>query len=102
LVSLSKGRPDQKIREKDGDTEYEEWVFGMPPQDVEFVRFVGDEVVQDKIMKVGGEKIVRTEREIDMHDQTAAAKPAAPEPANKPTLRRPGDPVPDAQSQQQP
>jgi len=100
LVTLSKGRPDQKIREKDGDNEYEEWVFGAPPQDVEFVRFVGDEVVQDKIMKVGGEKIVRTEREIDMKDATATAKAAPADPgAKKPTLRRPGDPEPEAQTQ---
>jgi hypothetical protein len=100
LVTLSKGRPDQKIREKDGDNEYEEWVFGAPPQDVEFVRFAGDEVVQDKIMKVGGEKVVRTEREIDMKDTTATAKATpAEQPAKKPTLRRPGDPEPEAQTQ---
>src|SRR3954447_15421835 len=100
LVTLSKGRPDQKIREHNGDNEYEEWVFGAPPQDVEFVRFVGDEVVQDKIMKVGGEKIVRTEREIDMKDTTATAKATpADSGAKKPTLRRPGDPEPEAQTQ---
>ena len=103
LVTLSKGRPDQKIREKDGDNEYEEWVFGAPPQDVEFVRFVGDEVVQDKIMKVGGEKIVRTQREIDMKDTTATAKAAPPDPgAKKPTLRRPGDPDPELEPSQKP
>jgi len=103
LVTLSKGRPDQKIREKDGDNEFEEWVFGAPPQDVEFVRFVGDEVVQDKIMKVGGEKIVRTQREIDMNQTTATAKPAPSEqPSKKPTLRRPGDPDPELQPSQQP
>lgn len=102
LVTLSKGRPDQKIREHDGDTEYEEWIFGVPPQDVEFVRFVGDEVVQDKIMKVGGEKIVRTAREIDMNQTTATAKPAAADPAKKPTMRRPGDPEPELQTQPQP
>lgn len=100
LVTLSKGRPDQKIRERDGDTEYEEWVFGAPPQDVEFVRFVGDEVVQDKIMRVGGEKVVRTEREIDMNQTTATAKPTTTPPANKPTMRRPGDPEPELQQQQ--
>jgi hypothetical protein len=103
LVTLSKGRPDQKIREHDGDTEYEEWIFGAPPQDVEFVRFVGEEVVQDKIMKVGGEKVVRTEREIDMNQTTATAKPAAPtDPAKKPSMRRPGDPEPELQTQPQP
>jgi hypothetical protein len=102
LVTLSKGRPDQKIREHDGDTEYEEWIYGAPPQDVEFVRFVGDEVVQDKIMKVGGEKVVRTAREIDINQTTATAKPAATEPTKKPTMRRPGDPEPELQTQPQP
>src|SRR3954470_641806 len=101
LVTLSKGRPDQKIREHDGDSEYEEWIFGAPPQDVEFVRFVGDEVVQDKIMKVGGEKVVRTEREIDMNQTTATAKPQTTQPTVKPTMRRPGDPEPELQQQPQ-
>ena len=65
--------------------------------------FVGDEVVQDKIMKVGGEKVVRTEREIDMNQTTAAAaKPAATDPAKKPSMRRPGDPEPELQTQPQP
>src|SRR3954469_21599782 len=103
LVTLSKGRPDQKIREKDGDNEFEEWVFGAPPQDVEFVRFVGDEVVQDKTIKVGGEKTVRTHPAVDRNQTTATAKPAPSEqPSKKPTLRRPGDPDPELQPSQQP
>ena len=37
MVMASKGRPPKKIREKDGETEYEEWIYGEPPQDVDFV-----------------------------------------------------------------
>ena len=59
MVMASKGRPPKKIREKDGEVEYEEWIYGEPPQDVDFVRLVGDEVVRLEIMKVDGEKIVR-------------------------------------------
>src|SRR4051812_34535449 len=87
LVTLSKGRPDQKIREQDGDTEYEEWVSEPPPKDFEFVRFVGDGFIQDKIMKVGGKRVFRREREIKINQPTATAKPAATEPAKKPSMR---------------
>lgn len=98
MVIYSKGRPPKKEREKDGDTEYEEWIYGEPPQDVDFVRFVGDEVVRVETMKVGGEKMVRTEREVDTKQQTTVAK--APDqggsrPLNAPSLRRPGEPVDD-------
>jgi hypothetical protein len=61
MVTASMGRPPQRIREKDAQNhDYEEWVFGQPPQDVQFIRFVGDEVVQVKTMKIDGEKIVKT------------------------------------------
>ena len=44
MVMAAKGRPQKKIREKDGELEYEEWIYGEPPQDVDFVRLAGDEV----------------------------------------------------------
>ena len=119
MVINGKGRPIRKIRETEAGSEYEEWVYGEPPQDVEFVRFVGDEVVQIKDMPMAGEKVVRTEREVDFPPGqvpgTAAAviaqsgeggaQPAAQPtssgsasdgngggPAGKPTLRRAGEP----------
>jgi hypothetical protein len=100
MVTTSKGRPPRKIREKENDIEYEEWIYGEPPQDVEFIRFVGDEVVQVKTMKMTGEKLVRTEKEVDVKPEgtteVAAQNPeAAPKPADQPqkqpTLRRPGE-----------
>src|SRR3954464_4078206 len=93
MVITAKGRPPKKIREKDGDTDYEDWIYGEPPQDVDFVRFVGDEVARVETMKIGGEKEVRTEKEVDLHTEPAVAKQEEPEtrPANSPTLRRPGE-----------
>ncbi len=76
MVIAAKGRPPKKIREKDGETEYEEWIYGDPPQDVDFVRLVGDEVVRLEIMKVNGEKVVRTEKEVEL-DQPTVAKSSA-------------------------
>lgn len=96
MLLHSKGRPPKKVREKDGETDYEEWIYGEPPQDVDFVRIVGDEVVRVETMKVGGEKIVRSEKEVDLgqQDRDKEAKKEKEEeerPANAPSLRRPGE-----------
>src|SRR5580704_3158349 len=94
MVIYSKGRAPKKIREKDGEAEYEDWIYGEPPQDVDFVRFVGDEVTRVETMKVTGEKIVRVEKEVELdHPSLAAATPTS-QPANAPTLRRPGEDLP--------
>jgi len=92
MVTFAKGRPPKKIREHQDELEYEEWIYGEPPQDVEFVRFIGDEVVRLEVMKVDGQKIVRTEKEVDIERATKVAKQEeAPRPATAPTLRRPGE-----------
>jgi hypothetical protein len=94
MVLYAKGKPPKKVREKDGDTQYEEWIYGEPPQDVDFVRFVDDEVVRVETMKAGGQKIVRTEKEINLNrpdKDTEAKKSEQDRPANAPTLRRPGE-----------
>jgi hypothetical protein len=113
MVTYAKGRPPMKDREKDGDVEYEEWIYGTPPQDVEFIRFVGDVVVRIETMQVDGTKVVRTQPEVvlkkdepevaqDASGQPAAsttqgqAQPTATQgadggPVGRPTLRRPGE-----------
>ena len=96
MVLHAKGKAPRKVRERDGETEYEEWIYGEPPADVDFVRIVNDEVVRVETMKVGGEKIVRTEKEviIDKHEKdrdTEAKKEPEDRPANAPSLRRPGE-----------
>ena len=106
MVVYAMGRPPKKYREQN----YEEWIYGAPPDPVQFVRFVGDEVVRLEVMKVDGEKIVRTEKEVDLKPTVAqAAKPAEPnaqaQPAGqqtsdssqgmkRPTLKRPGEAAP--------
>ncbi len=94
MVTYSKGRAEKKIREKDGEIEYEEWIYGEPPKDVEFVRLVGDEVVQMKIMKINGQRIINTQKEVDLASPQAVASDTGKPPAvpdHKPTLRRPGE-----------
>ncbi len=94
MVTYAKGRAEKKLREKDGEVEYEEWIYGEPPKDVEFVRLVGDEVVQMKIMRIDGERIVRNQKEVDLGlPQTAGvdAEKTPSTPAHRPTLKRPGE-----------
>jgi hypothetical protein len=95
MVIYAKGRPPKKIREKDGETEYEDWIYGEPPQDVDFIRVVGDEVIRVETMKVDGEKVVRTEKEVELGGPTvASAAQKENKPVKAPTLRRPGEDVP--------
>jgi hypothetical protein len=114
MVVMAKDRPPQKVREKDDKgKEYEEWIYGAPPQDVVFVRFNGDEVIQVKTAKVGGQIIVKTEKEVDIKDgvptlaalkssaspQDVSGAPEPEQPKHKPTLKRP-DEQPDPMVQQ--
>jgi hypothetical protein len=95
MVIYAKGRPPKKVREHEGEVEYEEWIYGTPPQDVDFVRFVGDEVMRVETMRVDGQKIVRVEKEVDL-GATSVAKKQEDRPANAPTLRRPGEEMPES------
>lgn len=94
MVLHAKGKPPKKVRERDGETDYEEWIYGEPPADVDFVRLVGDEVVRVETIKVGGEKIVRAQKEVILEspDKEKEAKEEPEQrPANAPSLRRPGE-----------
>ncbi len=97
MVVYAMGRAPRKIRDKDGETEYEEWIYGEPPKEVNFIRFVGDRVVRIETMKVDGEKEIRTAKEVDL-DKGSAATVAKKQDtqedekkANAPTLLRPGE-----------
>jgi hypothetical protein len=94
MVMAAMGRADKKIRDNDGKEDYEEWMYGQPPQEVHFVRFVADRVIRVETMKVDGEKIVRTTPEVHIDTGTEVAKKEqAPEqqPENAPSLLRPGE-----------
>jgi hypothetical protein len=97
MVVYAKGRPPRKVRERADEVEYEEWIYGVPPEDVDFVRFVDDEVIRVETMKVDGQKVVRVEKEVDLGAPTVAKKQEEGQgrPANAPTLRRPGEDMPE-------
>jgi hypothetical protein len=105
MVLSAVGRPLRRLRETSDGQEYEEWIYGTPPQDVEFVRFVGGKVVRIEEMKVTGEKRVRTQDEVGAvsgvlegaaqkqarPEAMAAPSAAAEEERSAPTLLRPGE-----------
>lgn len=119
LVGMSKemvidalGRPPKRIRESQDNVDYEEWIYGEPPGDVQFIRFVNEEVVRVEHSQVGGETTVKTAREVKVNAVTGAATmidPNAPQtvasaqpeeapqpvqakkPPKAPTLRRAGE-----------
>jgi hypothetical protein len=94
MVIYAKGRPPRKIRDKDDKgVDYEEWIYGNPPQEVDFVRFQGVFVSRLEIMTVDGQKIVRTQKEVDLQSQEneLAAKKPEQKPADAPSLLRPGE-----------
>ena len=109
MVVMAMDRPQQKVREKDDKgKEFEEWIYGAPPKDVVFVRFNGDEVIQVKTAKMGGQMLVKTEKEVDVKDgvptmaslqassspqdvKTTDQGPQPQQPMKRPTLRREGE-----------
>ena len=56
------------------------------------MRLVGDEVVRVETIEVNGEKLLRTEKEVNREQPTLAkGQETDAHPANTPTLRRPGE-----------
>src|ERR1700761_8310258 len=113
MVLKAVGQPDQKVRELDGQTPFEEWIYGTPPHEVQFVRFNGNRVIRLEIADVGQPPVIRDKDETDgyfagqfVHQvRLGDAPPTAPNgehaPAAAPTLRQPGEQLPDAVNKDQ-
>jgi hypothetical protein len=88
MVTYAMGRPPHRLRETKDGQEYEEWIYGAPPQDVEFIRFIGDKAVSIEDMKVTGEKTVRSQDEVgDLNGalNASAQKRTRPDSASAPS-----------------
>jgi hypothetical protein len=113
MVLFAKGAPEKKIREVEGQMPFEEWIYGAPPKDVEFVRINGNRVIRVEIAKVGEAPVVFTSDEVEGLMRTdgtpviAAAgtrtvkmgdvqrNPDTQAPAAPPSLVAPGEQAPD-------
>jgi hypothetical protein len=65
MVLFAKGRPESKIREMDGQMPIEIWIYGKPPEDVNFVRINGNRVIRVEIAAVGKPVVVFTKDEVE-------------------------------------
>ena len=121
MVLFAKGQPESKTRETEGQMPFEEWIYGRPPKDVEFVRINGNRVIRVEIAKIGEPPVVYTKDEVeglmrtDGTPLTAAEasgthtvqigdvqrNPDTQAPAAPPSLRKPGEQAPAGSSNDQ-
>jgi len=112
MVLFAMGQPESKSREIEGQMPFEEWIYGHPPQDVQFVRINGNRVIRVALAKLGQPLEVATKDEVEGL-MTTDGKPVVAEvthsvqlgdvqrdpnkqaPAAPPTLRAPGEKLPD-------
>jgi hypothetical protein len=64
MVLYAKGQPDKKTREMDGQMPFEEWIYGQPPKDIEFVRINGNRVIRLEVAKTGETPVIYSTDEV--------------------------------------
>jgi hypothetical protein len=112
MVMFAKGQPDNKSREMDGQMPFEEWIYGKPPNEVDFVRINGNRVIRVEVAKMGVTPVVFTQDVVEGLMRTDGT-PLSPEatqrvakvgdverdptkeaPTAPPSLRNPGEKLP--------
>jgi hypothetical protein len=116
MVLFAKGPPQTKTREMEGQMPFEEWIYGRPPKDIEFVRINGNRVIRVEVAKMGEKPIIYTQDEVEGlmrtdgtplvtadESKTRTVKlgdvqkdPDKQAPSAAPSLRKPGETVPDS------
>lgn len=94
MLLFAKGQPDIKYHDIQGNMPFDEWVYGKPPHDVEFVRINGNSVIRDEIAKIGKEPVVYTTDVVDGMMRSDGT-PVTLDAANAPHLEKLGDVHPD-------
>ena len=113
MVLFAKGRPETKSREMDGQMPFEVWIYGTPPQEVDFVRINGNRVIRVEIAKVGEPLQIFTKDVVSamlrtggtpvmtaqsntrtIHEGDVQIDPDKQAPAAPPSLRNPGEQLP--------
>ena len=113
MVLFAKGQPQSKSRERDGQMPFEEWIYGRPPEEVDFVRINGNRVIRVEMAKMGETPVILTKDEVEGMMRTdgtplEAARsatrtvaegdvernPDTQAPAAPPSLRNPGEKLP--------
>jgi hypothetical protein len=112
MLLFAKGAPENKSREMDGQMPFEEWIYGKPPNEDDFVRINGNRVIRVEVAKMGVPPVIFTKDEVEGLMRTDGT-PLEPEktqrvakvgdverdpdkeaPSAPPTLRAPGEKLP--------
>ena len=90
MVLYAKGQPLTKSREMDGQMPIEEWIYGTPPEEVDFVRINGNRVIRVEVAKDGEPMQIFTKDVVSgmMTHQWLAGVDGAIEHAHRPGGRR--------------
>lgn len=108
MVVYAIGKPDHKSREIEGQMPFEDWIYGDPPHEVQFIRINGNRVIRVEIAKLGQDPIIRDKNEVDGIIQADNERvihlgdaPSNPDEAQKapPSLRNPGEKLPNDAAQ---
>jgi len=106
MVLAAAGEPHDKHREhlaaeNEASPIYEEWIYGLPPADTQFIRFRDGQVVRVEIAAIGQPLVIREHNEIGGPDaptllartvQDGDGQASADHaPAPPPSLARPGE-----------
>ncbi len=113
MLMFAKGQPVNKMREMDGQMPIEIWMYGKPPETVEFVRINGNRVIRVEIAPVGQPMQVFTADVVTpmlqgtpaaveaenanvhiIHEGDVERDPNKEAPAAPPTLAAPGENLP--------
>ena len=112
MVLFAKGQPDSKSREMDGQMPFEEWMYGKPPNEVDFVRINGNRVIRLEVAKTGEPPVIFSNDEVEGLMRTDGTPleadatrrvtkvgdverdPNKEAPAAPPSLRNPGEKLP--------
>jgi hypothetical protein len=65
MLLFARGQPDGKSREMDGQMPFEEWIYGKPPKEVDFVRVNGNRVIRVEVAKMGEAPVIFTKDEVE-------------------------------------
>ena len=116
MVLIALGPPEAKSREMEGQMPFEEWIYGHPPQEVNFVRVNGNRVIRVEVARLGQPLQIFTKDEVDglmMTDGRPVLAEATPKdkhtvqlgdvhrdpdtqaPVAPPSLRKPGEKLPE-------
>ena len=65
MVLFALGQPQRKVRETQEQMPFEEWIYGAPPDPVQFVRINGNRVIRVEVAKVGEAPEIFTKDEVE-------------------------------------